>query len=230
MAFPLGVLALLAVLSFWVEQTVRHPEKHAKIETDAADYYLQDFVTSKTDANGDLKFMLAAKEMRHFVSEDKTTLLRPKFTQYGKNQPYTQIEGQKGQVSHDGEVVDIEEHVVVVRQATAEKGQMRMTTDALKLYPNHEFAVTDRPVEIQQAPATVIHAHGLALDKKAQTLNLFNRVKVHYQPNKSGRARNVKAGKKAASPIAQKSEVRKAAEKPISKKTRRVRRKQEHAG
>lgn len=180
--FPLALLALLALLTLWIDHSVRTPEQKSPGTTrHDPDYYLHNFVTSKTDAGGNLQYMLAATSMTHYPDDDSTKLERPKFTQYGVDKPYTQIEGQRGLVSGNGEVVEVMDNVIVIRQATEGKGEMRMLTEYIKIFPNKDLATTDRPVVITQAPKTVIHATGMVFDKKQQTVTLLKRVRVHYE-------------------------------------------------
>jgi len=96
--------------------------------------------------------MLAATEMRHYHDNDSTELLRPRFTQYAENKPYTQIEGQKGLVSSNGEMVEFKNNVVVVRQAFEGRGEMRLSTNYLKVLPKKEIVTTESDVVITQAP------------------------------------------------------------------------------
>ncbi|NBO10026.1 MAG: LPS export ABC transporter periplasmic protein LptC, partial [Methylophilaceae bacterium] len=153
--FPLVVLSVLALITFWIDHTVKLPSlKNGMNAGHRVDYFLENFVTTKTDIHGNLRHMLAATEMRHYSDNDSTELVRPRFTQYGENKPYTQIEGQQGFVSADGEMVEFKGNVIVVRQAFEGRGEMRLTTDYLKMFPNEEKAITDRPVVITQAPHT----------------------------------------------------------------------------
>ena len=108
-------------------------------------------------------------------------LQRPRFTQYTIDKPYTQIEGLRGYVSSNGEQVTLVDNVKVTRQAFDGKGEMQISTEKLVILPNQDIAKTDAPVVITQAPKTVIHATGMIYDKKHQTVQLLNRVKVHYE-------------------------------------------------
>lgn len=184
--FPLVVLSVLALITFWIDHTVKLPSlKNGMNAGHRVDYFLENFVTTKTDIHGNLRHILAATEMRHYSDNDSTELVRPRFTQYGENKPYTQIEGQQGFVSADGEMVEFKGNVIVVRQAFEGRGEMRLTTDYLKMFPNEEKAITDRPVVITQAPHTVISGVGMTYDKSDKSFTLLNRVKVHYEKPKS---------------------------------------------
>ena len=184
--FPLIVLSVLALITFWIDHTVKSqkPRMDGSNRHDM-DYFLEDFVTTKTDINGNLRHVLAAAEMRHYPDDDSTELIKPKFTQYGENKPYTQIQGEKGHVSSNGEVVEVEGNVVIVRQAFKDRGEMRLYTDYVKIFPNEERATTDSEVIITQAPNTRIVAHGMNYDKSSKSFTLNSRVKVHYEKPKA---------------------------------------------
>lgn len=180
--FPLVLALMLALVTFWINQTVL--EQGPKIDGSNRhdpDYMLHNFVTTQTDALGKLRYVLAAAEMTHYPDDDSTVLQRPRFTQFTVNKPYTQIQGLRGYVSSDGEEVEFVDNVKVVREATAEKGEMQLLTERLLIEPNKDLATTNAAVTIKQAPKTVIKAVGMVFDKKNQTITLLKRVKVHYE-------------------------------------------------
>jgi lipopolysaccharide export system protein LptC len=183
--FPIVLMAILAVLTFWIDYAVQAPE--ARIDGSSRhdpDYILNNFTTTRTDENGELRYRLSALEMRHYPDDDTTELEKPQFERYEVDKPFTTIEGNKGFVSTDAETVEFIDDVKVVRQAFNGKGEMVVLTDRLEVMPNEEMAKTDRPVVITQEPKTVIHATGMIYDKKNQTVQLLSRVKAHYEkPN-----------------------------------------------
>ena len=94
--FPIALLALLALLTFWIERTVQQPPpKVDGSNRHDPDYILNNFVTTKTDINGDLRYRLLAQEMRHFPDDDSTELKEPHFTRYEVNKPYTNLKGDR---------------------------------------------------------------------------------------------------------------------------------------
>ena len=180
--FPIIVLTVLAAMSVWIESKVKAPLHRSKASfRHDPDYYLENFVTTKTGENGQLKTMLAAVAMLHYPDDDSTYLTRPRFTQYSENKPYTQIEGQKGEISKDGEQVDFTNNVVVYRPAFGDRPDMRLTTDYLRIFAKQEIAKTDSPVFITQGPKTIIRGTGMIYDKTQQTFTLLRNVKVHYE-------------------------------------------------
>lgn len=182
MILPIIVVTILALISFWIESKVKAPlhKSKASLRHDP-DYYLENFVTTKTDVQGNLKSMLAATSMHHYPDNDSTFLTRPRFSQFTNNKLYTQIEGQKGQISSNGEVVEFTNRVIVYRPAIADRPEMRLSTDYLKIFSKQEIASTNSPVVITQGPKTVIRGTGMIYDKKQQTVTLLKKVKVHYE-------------------------------------------------
>jgi lipopolysaccharide export system protein LptC len=180
--FPLTLVFMMALITFWINQTVQ--EQGPRIDGSNRhdpDYRLHNFVTTQSDVNGKLRYVLAAAEMTHFPDDDTTVLQRPKFTQFSLDKPYTQIQGLRGYVSSDGETVEFVDNVKVIRQATADKGQMQLLTEKLTIEPNKDLATTQSPVTITQAPKTKVTAVGMVFDKKNQTMTLLNKVRVHYE-------------------------------------------------
>lgn len=183
---PILLTLLLAMITFWINQSVQ--EAGLKLignQDHVPDYVMHQFVTSQTDPQGHMKYVLAATKMKHFPSSDATELERPRFTQYGENQPYTQIHGLKGSISSNAELVEFIDQVVVTREGTPTSAEMTLLTDRLTIQPNKEVAFTKSPVTILQKPNTVIKSNGMVLNKNMQTLQLTNRVHVHYQRPKS---------------------------------------------
>lgn len=183
--FPLVLLAMLALLTFWISKVVQPivPKLDGSGRHDP-DYMMSNFVTTQTDINGALRYKLAATEMKHFPDDDTTELLRPRYTQFAIDKPYTQVEGLRGYMSSNGDKVELFDNVKVTRQAFAGKGEMTVETSYLSILPNTEIVSTDRPVVIRQAPKTIIHATGMLYEKKKNTVSLLHKVRAHYErPN-----------------------------------------------
>jgi len=197
--FPLALLIFLALLTFWINRAVQPPlPKLDGSSRHDPDYIMNNFVTKQTDAKGDLRYKLAAIEMRHFPDDDTTELQRPRYTQFAIGKPYTEVQGLRGFVSSDGEEVQLFDNVKVTRQAFADKGEMTVETDYLNIRPNDELVTTDRPVVIRQAPKTVIYATGMVYEKKQKTVTLLHRVRAHYEkPVIKGNAAKSKQAKKS---------------------------------
>jgi lipopolysaccharide export system protein LptC len=180
--FPLALLALLALLTFWIQRTVQAPAP--KMDGSARhdpDYILNNFVTTQADPTGFLRYRLIASELKHFPDDDSTELTQPYVTRYDPDKPSIEIKSERGSESSNGESIQFIGNVRAVRQASEDRGEMVVLTDHLTLLPKKDLAMTDAPVVITQEPKTVIHATGMIYDKKQQTVKLLKDVRVHYE-------------------------------------------------
>lgn len=184
--FPLVLTAFIALITFWIYQSVDEntPKQDGSHRHDP-DWMMSNFVTSQTDDQGNLRYVLSAAQMVHYPDDDSTILKKPRYKQFTADKPYTSITGLHANVSNNGEEIEILDDVVVTREAFGEKGEMQVLTDKLTIYPDQDLAKTDRPVVIKQGPKTEIHATGMIFDKKKQTTQLFKRVKAHYERPKA---------------------------------------------
>jgi lipopolysaccharide export system protein LptC len=175
--YPLFLALMLAILTFWLNQTVQ--EQGYKLDGSNRhdpDYMLYNFVTTQTDLNGEIRYVLTAKQMTHYPDDDSTALIQPDFTQYGVDKRATKIQGLRGLVSSDGETVEVLDKVKVTRDASANKGEMQLITDKLTIVPDKDLATTDSAVTIKIAPKTLINGVGMVFDKQNQTMKLLHNV------------------------------------------------------
>lgn len=234
--FPLILAAMLALLTFWINQAVvKNSPKMDGSNRHDHDYMLNNFYTTKMDTLGNLHYGLAATEMKHYPDDDSTVLQRPRFTQYTINKPYAQIVGLRGYVSSGGEEIQIVDNVKVTKPAFEGTGETQIITDKLTIYPNDEMAKTDSPVTITQFPKTEIHAVGMVINKKEQSLTLGTtigksavkpaRVHAHYErPAKLTSPAQSKVNKKltsATKPLPNKT-TQSANASPQTKRVRRA--------
>ncbi|HEX5538422.1 MAG TPA: LPS export ABC transporter periplasmic protein LptC, partial [Methylophilaceae bacterium] len=179
--FPLALLTILALLTFWINRSVHAPvHKAAANSRHDPDYILNNFVTTKTDPNGNVIYKLHAAEMKHFPDDDSTELQQPDLTQYAVGKPDVRITSKRGLVSSNGENVQFMDNVKLVRDAYAGHGEMTLLTQYLNVTPDTGVATTNKPVVIKEAPQTVIHGTGMIYNKKQQTIQLLHNARVHY--------------------------------------------------
>ena len=180
--FPIFFAAILAFISYWVQLSVENGnENRGNKLSNSPDYFLTNFKTTQTEADGSIRFILSANEMTHFGQDDTTRLKKPLFIRYKNNIPSSQIEGGIGLVSTDGEEVQIIDNVKFARLETETKPKMELFTDQLTVLPNKDQAMTKRPVRITQDPKTVVNAIGMRYDKKNGIMTLLQKVRVHYE-------------------------------------------------
>jgi len=229
--FPLVLLTLLAALTFWIDRTVQPPQpKRDGSSRHDPDYTVNNFVANKFDSSGTPSDTLAAVSMVHFPDNDSTELVRPRYTQYAERKPAMQIQGQRGFVSSNGEDVHFMDNVKMVREASGNKGELTVLSEAIHIIPEQGIVQTDQLVSILQAPHTTATGTGMEFNNKLHTFKLFHQVHVHYErpgmlqgpttlqrqkpaASSVAMAKKIKVTNKASSP----DSVRKPAKQPVRK-------------
>lgn len=187
--FPIFVLALLALLTFWVDFSVHAPTGRSDAnKRHDPDYYITNFENTVTDSQGALRYKLMAEKMNHYPDDDSTDLIKPDFTQYKLGKKNMHIISDTGEVSKNGDDIKLYNHVMVTRMPYGDKGEMTLETDYLNILTKEDLILTQRPVVIKEAPKTVVYATGMVYNKKTGQLTLLNKVRAHYEkPLKKGK-------------------------------------------
>lgn len=183
--FPLALLVLLAVLTFWLDRKVHPPTpKRDGSARHEIDYYVENFSATRMGPDGNLRYIFAAKRMEHYPDDDSTHLISPQFKHLGEGKPPLQITADKGLISQDGEHAYFVNNVQVVRESGSDRAPITLSTSYLHLIPDDDIAETNKPVTITDANV-VINAVGLELNNKTRVLKLKSQVKVHYAASAS---------------------------------------------
>ena len=182
--FPIGVMLLLAALTYWLEQSVQPaPPKRDGSHRHDPDYIVDKFSATRLGANGTPAYTLAAGKMTHYPDDDSTHLEQPNFTSFKSGKPPMHITGNTALVSSNGEHVYFTGNVRVTRDAAGSNSQLTLLTPYLHIIPDKAMALTDKAVDIRDAHMHVT-AIGLELNNDNRTLKLLSRVKVHYDKSK----------------------------------------------
>jgi lipopolysaccharide export system protein LptC len=177
--FPLLLLAILATLTFWLDQAVQEGAQSAENERSDPDFIVDNVVARRLDANGNVKHTLYASKMTHFPRDDSTHLVSPRFiSNASANAPVT-ITSRTARVSSGGENVYFEDDVRAVRGAYENRSEMTLETSFLHVLPDDSIARTDRPVTITDAH-TVATAIGLELNSENRTVRFLSNFRGTY--------------------------------------------------
>jgi lipopolysaccharide export system protein LptC len=110
------------------------------------------------------------------VDEPRVTMLPP-----GK--PVIHATAEHGTISSKGDEVFLRDNVKVLREASAQQGQMTLQTQYLHIMPDQALADTDRAVTIVD-DHNIVHATGMEMNSKTRILKLLSQVNSEYVPNK----------------------------------------------
>lgn len=175
--FPLLLLTALAAMTYWLDRAVQFPSgpRDGSNRHDP-DYFVERLAAVRMGIDGKPEHTLAASRMVHYPDDDTTELAQPRFQRFHPTQPPVTISGRRGLVSGNGDHVHFYEDVRVVRAASAQSGELVLTTDYLHLIPDSNLAKTHRPVTVTD-PDTRITAVGMELDSEARVVRLLSEVR-----------------------------------------------------
>jgi lipopolysaccharide export system protein LptC len=181
--FPIILLALLAGLTFWLEQSISFtpPNNDGKQRHDP-DAIAEFFSILRYDDNGVLRYRLVAPRMAHFPDDNTAIIDNPTLVNYRVDAPPVTVSSQFAKIASEADVVFLWDNVSVHRAAMADRSELYALMPDLTVQPDAGLAFTSSPVEIRQGPSWM-KGTGMALDNNKSTLVLQSQVTgMHYPP------------------------------------------------
>lgn len=170
---PLGMLVVLAALTFWLSRLIdegkpRAPERHDP------DYIVERFELRRFDDGGRLQHTLTGARLTHYPDDDSTVAEAPRLVYHQRGA--TEISARKALIGRDGKEVDLLGDVRVLRHAAAGDAPATvLATASLKVFPDEERGIGREPVTITQG-RSVIRGSGLEVDNRSGISVLKGRV------------------------------------------------------
>jgi lipopolysaccharide export system protein LptC len=177
--FPLGLMLALALLTFYLERTTREDESPAAPRRHDPDYIVSNFTTTTFNADGAVESVMAAEKMVHYPDDDTTELFAPRVSQTKPQQPRYSVQAKRGQLSRDGNEIFLYGEVVLVREASPEAPEARMTTDFLHVLRDRSLVRTDREVKIVEGSRS-LQGRGMEYNNASRELLLRHDVVARF--------------------------------------------------
>jgi len=146
--FPLALMLALALLTFYLERTVRDDESPAALRRHDPDYIVTNFTTTTYTGEGAVETVMSAQRMVHYPDDDTTELFGPRVVYAKPQQPRFSVRAERGELSRDGDEIFLYGDVVLVRDASSNRPEARMTTEFLHVLRDRSLVRTDRLVKI----------------------------------------------------------------------------------
>lgn len=178
--FPLMLMLALALVTFWLERTVREEQAPAAQRSHHPDYVVERFTITDFNSAGSAESVLSAARMEHYPDDDSTDLQAPRLIQARPGQPRLSLAADRGTLSQDGGEVFLYDNALVVRQADAGLPEARMQTDFLHVVRARSLVRTDREVRISEGGRAII-GRGMEYDNEARQLSLHAQVRGSFE-------------------------------------------------
>jgi lipopolysaccharide export system protein LptC len=178
--FPLGLMLALALITFYLERTVRQEETHPSKRRHDPDYMVINFTTTSYGGDGSVQSILSAAKMIHYPDDDSTELIAPRMVQSKPERPRITVRADRGALSREGDEIFLYDNVQLVREG---KEPARLSTEFLHVVQDRTLARTDRPVRLEDEQRS-LSGRGMEYDWGAGTLLLHHEVRGHFSSGK----------------------------------------------
>ncbi|MDR2188852.1 MAG: LPS export ABC transporter periplasmic protein LptC [Azonexus sp.] len=178
--FPIILAALLAALSFWLQNVVdvAEPKRDGNLRHDP-DAIAENFIVRRFDAEGRVKYRLTSPWLEHYPDDDSSELRSPTLVNFRPDGPPLTLSAQNARVSAEGETVFLWDDVNAVRAADADRPELRFRSPYLTAQPDLGTAFTNSPVEITQGQSW-LKGIGARIDTHLSTFVLQSQVTGVY--------------------------------------------------
>jgi lipopolysaccharide export system protein LptC len=170
-----GCLALLASLGDWKHLEVLPNDQ--PVAAGEPDLYMEKATITQYGEDGAVSYRLLSSEVRHYEDQGLTQLASPTMTLFRAPQPPWFARSKEGLV-HDIDTAESKtaEEILLqddVHLEQREPNRIEITTAALRVYPDRQFAETDQPVIIDTTSGRT-SAVGMSGDLNTSLLKLFS--------------------------------------------------------
>jgi lipopolysaccharide export system protein LptC len=178
--FPLGLMLALALLTFYLERTVREDDAPPALRRHDPDYLVTNFTTTTYNKDGAAETVMSAAQMVHYPDDDTTELVSPRVVQAKPNEPRLTVRADRGQLSRDGDEIFLYGSVLLVRDATPEKPEGRMTTEFLHILRDRSLVRSDKPVKFVEGGRSLT-GRGMEYNNESRELLLRHDVQARFE-------------------------------------------------
>lgn len=180
---PLGVLVLLACLTFWLSRYVEEESmRKTQSQRNDPDIVIEKFTAQKLSPEGDVQYVIKADKMVHYPQDDSAVFDRVVFTSVAPNQPKMTLRAPRGQSFKGGDEIVMDGGVVINAAANGRSPEMKMTTAKLTVLPEQNIARSNDSVVIESVQG-VMKAANFELNNATRELRM-DRVKAVLKSGK----------------------------------------------
>lgn len=185
--FPALALALLALLTYWLDQQVESGllgGRRAQLKHEP-DYFLERFLATRLGEDGRPYQTLRAERLEHYPDDRSLFIIEPQLRARDDRGYIIEAWAKTGQVQEYGDSALLTGAVRVVRTPPEggkdARGQITLVTEALRIVPDKQWMESDQAVTITDRRA-IIQGVGMQFDGKAETLKVLAKVRAQFQP------------------------------------------------
>ncbi len=177
--FPLGLMLVLAALTFYLERAAREEDSPQAPRRHDPDYLVTNFTTTTYNRDGAAETVLSAARMLHYPDDDTTELEAPRMVQAKPAEPRFTVRADRGQLSRDGDEIFLYGDVQLVREATPEQPEARVRTEFLHVLRSRSLVRSDRAVQFVEGRRSLT-GRGMEYNNESRALVLHHDVQARF--------------------------------------------------
>jgi lipopolysaccharide export system protein LptC len=146
-------LATLALFTWWLAGIFMPAEESAGPRTHGTiDYYSKNLSRTLMDENGKPKQLLFAVNLTHYVDQDRTELVQPVLTLYGKDGPPWVIHSDNALMPGESDTIFLNGNVLILRERDENGRTLKIVTQNARVQPDNNYAETDEFIQVLSPP------------------------------------------------------------------------------
>ena len=175
---PLGIMLLLAGLTFWLMRAVELKAPEPDKKRHDPDMIVENFTARQLGLDGGERYIITARKMLHFADDDSTELDRVQFSAKEKNDAPLLVTSERAKLTGKADEIFFLDRVQLVRDPF--QGYQRLVGDTTYFHviPDLGIGKTDQPISLREGD-NVMMAEGMEINNKTRVATL-SRVKAIY--------------------------------------------------
>ena len=166
-----------------IEQTqIAFPEQN--LQRKVADTFFNHADIINFDETGSPKSKIIGAQIFHYPDEEDSEIISPIITLFRNKGLPVVITADHGWINKDGTRVFLKGHTIIRREKSQNNQFSQLETPELTIWPNKDFAETEKAVKITTA-ATIATGVGMKAYLDTEHYYLLNNVKARHIPAKS---------------------------------------------
>ena len=173
------LVLLLAILSWWFQDDWKKPLlKPSQQNQHFPDYFLENFSTTKMNADGNISHILRARHMQHYNDDGSIEMQQVNIVIKQKNNEWM-ISAQRAESHDDNPTIYFYDQVLLQRQNKQQEIDLSIRSDYLEFNTQSRIAKTDKATKITTHDSE-LNSIGMMIDVSQGILKLNSQVKGRY--------------------------------------------------
>lgn len=177
--FPIVLLALTGLLTFWLDQISRWTPETRALDPNKPEFVAEHFTALRYDTTGKVQDQLSAQRMWQYPGKDDLFFDAPTLQVFAAGALQYDVRGQTGRYNNKTRQAFFDRQVTLFKPADAQRPETRVDTSVMYVDLDKRLARSAAPVTIHYG-TSVARSVGFTYDQRAGLLKLLSNARVVY--------------------------------------------------